>query len=188
MAEANIEASGDTVISVSDISSVTQADMFAEIRSGALDEELLNAGVSQELIDAVELYYRTHYYSQYGEYVSGTSNSIKCSDKNIYGEEGCLKNKGRLFLAWNMRSHTGRLVGTDVYIERLEIKTLTKKLLDVRRGVFWMGLGGPCLFLVVSHAVGERNFGHVAHVDLGNGTHVAAVDNHAAASAGLECG
>lgn len=148
MTEANIEASRDTTITVSDMSTVTQADLFESIRSGQLDTELIEVGVSQALIDAikrgevneqnldayrsgeksivaddaVELYYRTHYYSQFGEYVAGTSSTIKCSDKNLYGEEGCLKNKGRIFLAWNMRSDSGRLVGTGVYIARLELK------------------------------------------------------------------
>lgn len=166
----NIEASLDTVISVSDIASVTQADLFEAIKSGLLDEELAKAGVSPALIeaikngdvnefnleeyrngsksliadDAVELFYRTRYYSQFGEYIGGTSNTIKCSDKSVYGEEGCLKNKGRIFLAWNMRSDNGRLVGTGVYIARLELKIIVNgettlhqtrdKLWGVRRG------------------------------------------------------
>lgn len=175
MAEANIDASRDTVISVSEIIAVTQADLFDAVRRGELDAELMQAGVSIELIDAikrgevdefnigeyrsgeksivagdaVELHYRTIYYSQYGEFVGENSNSIKCSDKGVYGEEGCLKNKGRIFLAWNMRSKKGRLVGTGVYIERLEIKVIVNgkttmhqtsdKLLGVRRK------GGPLL-------------------------------------------
>lgn len=166
----NIDASRDTVITITDISTTTQADLFQAIKEGKLDEDLLEAGISQTLIDAikngdvnefnleefrngsaslisddaVELYYRTRYYSQFGEYVGGTSSSIKCSDKAVYGEEGCLKNKGRIFLAWNMRSDNGRLVGTGVYIARLEIKirvngktTLHQtrdKLWGVRRG------------------------------------------------------
>lgn len=169
MAEANIEASRQVNVSIREISSTTQTDVFNAIRSGAYDSELLELGVSQDLIDAVkrgdvnelnvgeyrsgersivaddavELFYQTYYYSQFGEYVGGTSNTIKCSDKNVYGEEGCLKNKGRIFLAWNMRSNKGRLVGSGVYIERLKIKVVVNgkkivnrtqdKLLGVRR-------------------------------------------------------
>lgn len=76
--------------------------------------------------------------------MGGTSKSIKCSDKEIYGEEGCMKNKGKIFLAWNMRSNNGRLVGTGVYIARLELKIIVNgkttmhqtrdKLWGVRRG------------------------------------------------------
>lgn len=148
MTEANIEASRDTTITIGGVTTVTQGDMFELIRSGKLDAELAEAGVSEKLVEAikrgdvteynleeyrsgektvvadnaVELYYRTHYFSQFGQYVGGTSGSIKCSDKEVYGDEGCLKNKGKVFLAWNMRSKNGRLVGTGVYIARLEVK------------------------------------------------------------------
>ena len=166
----NIEASWDTVITLAEVSTITQSDLFAAIREGKMDEELKAAGVSQVVIDAikngtldeynieeyrngskslipddaVELYYRTRYYSQFGEYVGGTSNSIKCSDESVYGAGGCLQNKGKIFLAWNMRSNSGRLVGTGVYIARLELKIIVNgettmhqtrdKLWGVRRG------------------------------------------------------
>lgn len=165
----NVEASRDTTIT-SSVNSTTQSDLFTAIKNGELDNDLIAAGVSQTLVDAikngdinefnleeyrngskslisddaVEIFYRTRYYSQFGEYVGGTSNSIKCSDKAVYGEEGCLKNKGKLFLAWNMRSDSGRLVGTGVYIARLELKIIVNdetilhqtrdKLWGVRRG------------------------------------------------------
>ena len=165
MAEANIEASRDTVITIGNVQTVTQADLFDAIRSGRLDAELAEAGVARELVDAVkagevtefnleeyrsgertivsddavELHYRTFYYSQFGEYVGGTSNTIRCSDKGVYGEEGCLKNKGNIFLAWNMRSNSGRLVGTGVYISRLEIKIVVngKNTLHQVHDNFW---------------------------------------------------
>ena len=165
MAEANIEASRDTVITIGNVQTVTQADLFDAIRSGKLDAELAEAGVARELVDAVkagevtefnleeyrsgertivsddavELHYRTFYYSQFGEYVGGTSNTIRCSDKGVYGEEGCLKNKGNIFLAWNMRSNSGRLVGTGVYISRLEIKIVVngKNTLHQVHDSFW---------------------------------------------------
>lgn len=146
----NIDATRDTVISLSAASQVTQSDLFNAMRNGSLDKELKKAGVSQTLIDAikndevtefnleefsrgsklvyaeddVQFFYRTHYYSHLGEYVGGTSNSIKCSDNNVFGEEGCIQNKGKMFLAWNMRSTQGRLVATGVYISLLEIKII----------------------------------------------------------------
>ncbi|SHK34435.1 fibro-slime domain-containing protein [Fibrobacter sp. UWEL] len=144
----NIDANTDTVITVSNISTVTQSDIFEQVRSGALDKDLAAAGVNQILVnaikngevdefniesyrngskslvsdDAVFLVYHTYYYTQLGNYVGGTSGRIKCSDPSVYGERGCLENKGRLFLAWNMRSDDGRLVGTGAYISRLELK------------------------------------------------------------------
>ena len=148
MTEANIDASRDTTITIGGVTSVTQGDLFDLIRKGKLDAELDEAGVDEKLVeaikrgevteynleeyrsgektivadDAVVLHYRTHYFSQFGQYVGGTSGSISCSDKDVYGDEGCLKNKGKVFLAWNMRSKNGRLVGTGVYIARLEVK------------------------------------------------------------------
>ncbi|SHK96993.1 fibro-slime domain-containing protein [Fibrobacter sp. UWEL] len=166
----SVEASRDTAITISNISTTTQADMFDQIRSGALDEKLKKAGVSANMIEAIKngtlnesniedyrsgaktlvadtavvLHYQTRYYSQFGEYVGGASKTIKCSDESVYGAGGCLANKGKLFLAWNMRSDSGRLVGTGVYIARLQMKikvngktTLDQtrdKLMGVRRG------------------------------------------------------
>lgn len=165
MTEANIDASRQTTVTISDISTTTQTDVFNAIRNGTFDAELQEAGVGQELIKAIksgevteynieeyrsgeksvisgddaELYYKTHYYSHYGEYIGGTSNIIKCSDKKIYGEEGCLKNKGKIFLAWNMRSNKGRMVGTGVFIERLEIRVVVngKTIIHQTGDNFW---------------------------------------------------
>lgn len=166
----SVETSRDTVINIGNISTTTQSDIFMAIRNGELDEELKKAGISPTLIEsikngtldefnvedfrngtstlvsdsAVVLHYRTRYYSQFGEYVGGDSKTIKCSDESVYGKGGCLENKGKLFLAWNMRSDKGRVVGTGVYIARLQIQikvngktTLDQtrdKLMGVRRG------------------------------------------------------
>lgn len=168
--ESIIESHTRTIITA-DTLETNPDSLFAKIKRGELDEELRKAGVSQALLiaiqdgtinnynnlddyrngnkslvaeDAVEFYYRSRYYSQFGEYVGGDKKVIKCSDESIYGEGGCLKNKGRIFLAWNMRSDKGRLVGTGVYIARLELKVTVNgettlhqtrdKLWGVRRG------------------------------------------------------
>jgi len=166
----NIDASVDTVISIMEVSTITQADLFESIRKGKLDKELAEAGVSPALIeaikkgdidevnieeyrngakslvadDAVVLVYRTHYFGHLGDYIGGASGTIKCSDESVYGEGGCLENTGRLFLAWNMRSRNGRVVGAGVYISRLELKLVVNgktlmhqtrdRLLGVRHG------------------------------------------------------
>lgn len=166
----SVEASRDTAITISSISTTTQADLFEAIRKGELDDKLKKAGVSATLIEAIKngsldetnvdefrsgsktlvadtavvLHYQTRYYSQFGEYVGGASKTIQCSDESVYGKGGCMANKGKLFLAWNMRSDKGRLVGTGVYIARLQMQikvngktTLDQtrdKLMGVRRG------------------------------------------------------
>ncbi|MCQ2098240.1 MAG: fibro-slime domain-containing protein [Fibrobacter sp.] len=165
----SVETSRDTVISVGEISSTTQADIIEAIRHGDFDDELKKAGISPSLIEtikndldennieefrngskslvsdsAVVMHYQTRYYSQFGEYVGGASKTIKCSDESVYGPGGCLENKGKLFLAWNMRADDGRVVGTGVYIARLQIKIMVNgkttldqtrdKLMGVRRG------------------------------------------------------
>ena len=166
----SVETSRDTVINIGSVSSITQADIIDAIRNGEYDAELKKAGVSPTLIEsikhgdldennieefrngskslvsdsAVVLHYQTRYYSQFGEYVGGDSKTIRCSDESVYGKGGCLENKGKLFLAWNMRSDKGRIVGTGVYIARLQMTikvngktTLDQtrdKLMGVRRG------------------------------------------------------
>lgn len=163
--DVSVENSRDTTVSIGNISTTTQADLYDAIRRGELDEELKKAGISETLVeaikngvldeynvedyrngskslvsdDAVELYYQTRYYSQFGEYVGGDANTIRCSDESVYGEGGCLKNKGKIFLAWNMRADDGRVVGTGVYIARLQIKIKVngKTTMDQTRDKLW---------------------------------------------------
>ncbi len=140
-------------------------DIFEKIASGEIKEaDLKKAGVSEELIQAIRdgvltstnidnyrsgseslvgensvvMHYRTLYYDHLGNYVGGHSDKISCSD-NVYGAEGCLNNKGKLFLAWNMRDDKGRLVGTGAYIARLEVKVKVngKTVLEQTRDKLW---------------------------------------------------
>ena len=89
--------------------------------------------------DDVKLKYETFYYTHLGNYVGGSSGTILCSDKSVYGEEGCLVNSGNLFLAWNMRDDRDRLVGTGVYIARLHMKVLVgkKTVTNITRDLLW---------------------------------------------------
>lgn len=165
LVQESVEASRDTVITNTVISTVTEADLFEKIRSGELDSKLKKAGVSADVIEAIKsgslnennisdyrdgnqvliadtsvvLHYQTRYYSQFGEYIGGDSKTIKCSDESVYGRGGCMSNKGRLFLAWNMRSDSGRLIGTGVYIGRLQtqIKVNGKTTLDRTQDFLW---------------------------------------------------
>jgi hypothetical protein len=78
--------------------------------------------VTKKLSEKTTLEYQTHYYSSLGVFVNSSSGTLSCTDDLYNGN--CLDNEknGKLFLAWNMRSTEGRLVGTGVYIARLMYK------------------------------------------------------------------
>ena len=162
----NIEESRDSTMTIIPASNATMNDLFAAIVSGRItEEELLDAGISETVINAIKdgtitaenlsayrsaeltlmneddvtLNYSTKYYSHLGHYVGGTSGKISCTDTEVYGEGGCKSNKGKIFLAWNMRGDDGRLVGTGVYIARLQLKLYVggKKKMDQTRDKLW---------------------------------------------------
>lgn len=78
--------------------------------------------VSREYAKRTTLEYKTQYFTSLGVFVNSTSNKITCVDSLFNGN--CLDddNDGKIFLAWNMKSKNGRLVGTGVYIARLTYK------------------------------------------------------------------
>ena len=91
--------------------------------------------------DKTELRYEAIYYSSLGHYVNRHSGTITCND-DIFkegGKQNCLENGGRLFLAWNMRSDSGRLASTGVYIARLifRVKVNTKVIIDRTQDFLW---------------------------------------------------
>lgn len=93
------------------------------------------------MADKTELRYRTTYYTSLGHFVNTEMGSITCND-DIFkqnGSENCLGNDGRLYLAWNMRSKDGRLVGTGIYIARLEIlvRVNTKEITNRTQDFLW---------------------------------------------------
>ena len=162
----NIEESRDTTMTIIPASNASMTDLFAAIVSGRITEdELLEAGISETVIKAIKdgtitaenlpsyrsaeltlmneddvvLSYSTKYYTHLGHYVGGTSGKIVCSDTTIYGQGGCKVNRGKIFLAWNMRNDNGRLVGTGVYIARLQIKLYVadEKKMDQTRDKLW---------------------------------------------------
>ena len=161
-----IEASKDSTMVISSAADKDVNSLFQQIISGEISaKELKKNGVSQDVIDAikdgritasnidqyrdgtltlakpddVKLKYETLYYTHLGNYVGGSSGTILCSDKSVYGDEGCLVNNGNLFLAWNMRDNHDRLVGTGVYIARLHMKVMVgkKTVTDITRDLLW---------------------------------------------------
>ena len=164
--ESGIEASRDTVYDIKSAADKNIGSLFQDIIDGTITEkELKKNGVSDEVIEAikngtitasnidqyrdgtlnlvspddVKLQYETKYFTHLGHYVGGSSGVIMCSDKSVYGEEGCLVNNGNLFLSWNMRSDNGRLAGTGVYIARLHMKIIVgkKTASNITRDLLW---------------------------------------------------
>ncbi len=161
-----IEASRDSIMNITTAADKDVASLFQDIISGTIsDKDLKKAGVSEEVIEAikngtitasnidqfrdgtlslakpddVKLQYETFYYTHLGNYVGGSSGTILCSDKEVYGDAGCLANPGNLFLAWNMRADDGRLVGTGAYIARLHVKVIVgrKMVSNLTRDLLW---------------------------------------------------
>ena len=164
-----IDLSRDTVVTYP---YATEQSVLDSIASGAISAEKLEEyGISNLIINSIKsgnlnasnidefakgltsvikpeeivLRYRTHYYSHLGHYINGEAGSFTCADEGIYGEgKNCLTNSGNIFLAWNMRSSNGKLVGTGVYISRLEYtitvagevikESVRDFLMGVRRG------------------------------------------------------
>ena len=98
------------IISKNDLISIANGN------TAVLDE------VTKKLAEKTTLEYQTHYFTSLGVFVNSNSGSLSCTDTLYNGN--CLANEknGKLFLAWNMRSTEGRLVGTGVYIARLMYK------------------------------------------------------------------
>ena len=97
--------------------------------------------ISRELAKKTTLEYKTQYFTSLGVFVNSTSNKISCVDSLYNGN--CLddNNDGKIFLAWNMKSKNGRLVGTGVYIARLTYKIrMGKKIVADRTQDFIWGV------------------------------------------------
>lgn len=106
---------------------------------GGLLQNLIAEGDSNASIEKIKLVYETYYFSSTGHYVNSATGSISCSDAVFDGN--CTTHPGNVFLAWNMRSDKGRLVGTGVYIGRVHIKifsgkkTISRKARDYMWGI-----------------------------------------------------
>ncbi|MCQ2055276.1 MAG: fibro-slime domain-containing protein [Fibrobacter sp.] len=147
----------------------TEQSVLDSIASGAISaKDLADAGISEIVLDAIKsndlnantldsyargmedlikpedisLTFKTKYYSHLGDYINGTSGTIKCNSKKIFGNgQNCLTNSGNIFLAWNMKSKSGKLVGTGVYVSRLEYKiTVAGKTIKESTRDFLMGV------------------------------------------------
>lgn len=118
--------------------SKTTADAIEEGQLSSLNYMAIKSGTAQLVSkDNIKLKYKTSYFTSLGHYVNGETNEIACSDSIYNGD--CLNNGGNLFIAWNMQAKDKRLVGTGVYIARIEIKvTAGKKVItEMTRDLLW---------------------------------------------------
>ena len=86
---------------------------------------LIAEGDSTLTMDSLSLLYEVFYFSTLGQYVNSGSGEINCSDSIYYGD--CRINKGNIFIAWNMKSHIDRWVGSGAYIGRITVKIKARK-------------------------------------------------------------
>jgi hypothetical protein len=81
---------------------------------------VLESSAAGILPSQVKLTYETWYYTSLGGYVNHGQGTISCADSLFHGD--CTKYPGNLFIGWNLRSSTGRLVGTGAYISELHYR------------------------------------------------------------------
>lgn len=113
------------MVVASDVSlkeAVEATGMPGQLLNYDLQELGLTAGDSVS-IDSIRIVWDVSYFSNLGQFVSSAHGVVACSDKDIFGGD-CRHNPGKVFLAWNARSESGRLVGTGAYVSKLEWKVV----------------------------------------------------------------
>lgn len=110
---------------------------------GALEEVNadLEDGMAPYTAEDIVVSYEVRYFTNLGEFVNAASGMLRCTDGLFDGD--CTLGEKALFLAWNMRGASGRLVGAGAYVAQSEIRLrVGKKVLKqsfenvwgVRRG------------------------------------------------------
>lgn len=82
-----------------------------------LGELVVSSGADKEKI---YLKYEADFFTNLGTFVSSAKGTVRCTDELFGGD--CTVNSGNIYLGWNMRSKSGRLVGTGAYVALLKIK------------------------------------------------------------------
>ena len=160
---ASTSVSLETIISMLDRKEISLKDAqnrfgLSDVLVHAIENELLTKDnlhnymhgtpediktIAEAMADKTELSYKTIYYTSLGHFVNNDEGRIACND-DIFktdGAENCLGNDGHLFLAWNSRDKKGRLIGTGVYIARLEIQLIVNgKRITKRTQDFFLGI------------------------------------------------
>lgn len=82
-----------------------------------LSELVVSSGADKE---KVYLSYEANFFTNLGAFVGSKKGTVRCSD-GIFGGD-CSTNSGNIYLGWNMRAKSGRLVGSGAYVALLKIK------------------------------------------------------------------
>ena len=128
-----MNAYNNEIISLEDIKEITKGN------------SAITAKITRKYAEETRLIYKTKYFTSLGIFVNSTSGSFACIDTsntvNKPYNGNCLDkdNDGKIFLAWNMRSNKGRLVGTGVYIARLtyQIRIGSRTIVDRTQDFLW---------------------------------------------------
>jgi hypothetical protein len=70
--------------------------------------------------DSLYVKYEADFFTNLGSFINSSSGTIRCTD-DIFGGD-CTQNPGNIYLGWNMRSKSKRLMGTGAYIAKLKVK------------------------------------------------------------------
>lgn len=82
-----------------------------------LSELVLSSGADKE---KVYLSYEADFFTNLGAFISSKKGTVRCTD-DLFGGD-CSTNSGNVYLGWNMRAKSGRLVGSGAYVALLKIK------------------------------------------------------------------
>lgn len=99
--------------------------------------------ITKNMAEKTTLTYKTTYFTSLGLFVSSDNGSISCSSEFFGGNCLAKGNDGHIYLAWNMRAGNSkdRLVGTGVYVARLQYKiTIGHKVVTNRTQDFLWGV------------------------------------------------
>ena len=75
------------------------------------------------------------YFDNQGQYVTDTTFNIPCNSPAFGTNQNCLTTDKKVFVNWNYKDHTGRLVGAGVYIVqfKLVVRYKQKKIQEEMR-------------------------------------------------------
>ena len=98
---------------------IVQSDMAAFMSSDEKTEQCFKD--KADAINDVYFQYEVQYYTNLGSYVAGDKKKIYCTDKTYFDKgNDCRDDPRNFYIAWNMLSDKGRLVGTGAYIAKLK--------------------------------------------------------------------
>ena len=98
---------------------------------GNYDEALLDS------IDPADVFvnFSVSYFDNLGQYVTDTTFNIPCNSAAFGTDQNCLTTDKKVFVNWNYKDHTGRLVGSGVYLVqfKLVVRYKQKKIQEEMR-------------------------------------------------------